>query len=170
MQVPTSTGGNNPVTYVKNLNTAQSFNPGATVAVNWISDHIRDIASVDIQLSTDGGSSFSTVAANETNDGTYTWTVPDLYSTQARIRVLAKDSLGNTGGDMNDANLTINGTQLRTGDLDEDGVITGGDISVLLLDVGPCADVANCPGDLDFDGSVGASDISLLLLSFGDPV
>jgi hypothetical protein len=71
---------------------------------------------------------------------------------------------------MNDANLTINGAQPRTGDLDEDGFITGGDISVLLLDAGPCADVNDCPADLDYDGNVGASDISLLLLSFGDPV
>ena len=170
MQVPTSTGGENPVTYVKNLNTAQSFDPGATVAVNWISDHIRAISAVDIQLSTDGGATFTTVAANEANDGAWTWTVPDLSSTQARIRVLAKDALGNAGGDMNDANLTINGTQARTGDLDGDGFITGGDISVLLLDAGPCADPADCPADLDYDGTVGASDISLLLLSFGDPV
>jgi agmatine/peptidylarginine deiminase len=170
MQVPTSTGGNNPVTYVKNLNTAQTLVPGASVTVNWISDHIRTISSVDIQLSTDGGATFSTVAANEANDGAFTWVVPDQYATQARIRVLARDSLGNTGGDMNDADLFINGTQPRTGDLDGDGFITGGDISVLLLDAGPCANVNDCPGDLDFDGSVGASDISLLLLSFGDPV
>jgi hypothetical protein len=140
------------------------------VAVNWISDHIRAISAVDIQLSTDGGATFTTVAANEANDGAFTWTVPDLSSTQARIRVLAKDALGNSGGDMNDANLTINGTQARTGDLDGDGFITGGDISVLLLDAGPCADPADCPADLDYDGTVGASDISLLLLSFGDPV
>jgi hypothetical protein len=170
MQVPTSTGGENPVTYVKNLNTAQTLVPGASVTVNWISDHIRTISSVDIQLSTDGGATFSTVAANEANDGAFTWVVPDQYATQARIRVLARDSLGNTGGDMNDADLFINGTQPRTGDLDGDGFITGGDISVLLLDAGPCANVNDCPGDLDFDGSVGASDISLLLLSFGDPV
>ncbi|MFM7809607.1 MAG: agmatine deiminase family protein [Planctomycetota bacterium] len=170
MQVPTSTGGNNPVTYVKNLNTAQSFNPGATVAVNWISDHIRTISAVDVQLSTDGGATFATIAANEANDGAFTWTVPDLYTTQARIRVLAKDALGNTGGDMNDADLTINGTQQRTGDLDGDGFITGGDIALLLLDAGPCADAANCPADLDFDGVVGASDLSLMLLLFGDPV
>jgi len=170
MQVPTSTGGDNPVTYVKNLNTAQSLNPGATVTVNWISDHIRAITAVDIQLSTDGGATFSTIAANEANDGAFTWTVPDLYSTQARIRVLAKDASGKTGGDMNDADLTINGAQPRNGDLDGDGFITGGDIALLLLDAGPCADLANCPADLDYDGSVGASDISLMLLSFGDPV
>ena len=170
MQVPTSTGGDNPVTYVKNLNTAQSFNPGATVAVNWISDHIRTITAVDIELSTDGGATFSTIAANEANDGAFTWTVPDLYSTQARIRVLAKDASGKTGGDMNDADLTINGTPARNGDLDGDGVITSGDISIALLEWGPCADTANCPADLDYDGSVSAGDISLLLLIFGDTV
>ncbi|MCE2875920.1 MAG: agmatine deiminase family protein, partial [Planctomycetaceae bacterium] len=170
MQVPASTGGNNPVTYVKNLNTAQSLTPGATVTVNWISDHVRTISAVDVQLSTDGGATFSTIAANEANDGAFTWTVPDLYSTQARIRVLAKDALGNTGGDMNDADLTIDGAQPRNGDLDGDGFVLGSDIALALLDWGACADTANCPADLDYDGNVGAGDIALFLLLFGDPV
>jgi agmatine/peptidylarginine deiminase len=170
MQVPASTGGNNPVTYVKNLNTAQSLTPGATVTVNWISDHVRTISAVDVQLSTDGGATFNTIAANEANDGAFAWTVPDLYSTHARIRVLAKDTLGNTGGDMNDADLTIDGVQPRNGDLDGDGFVLGSDIALALLDWGACADTANCPADLDYDGNVGAGDIALFLLLFGDPV
>ena len=170
MQVPASTGGNNPVTYVKNLNTAQSLAPGSVVAVNWISDHVRDISAVDIQLSTDGGATFNTIAANEANDGAFTWTVPDLSSTQARIRVLAKDALGNSGGDMNDADLTITGMQPRNGDLDGDGFVLGSDIALALLDWGVCADAADCPADLDYDGNVGAGDIALFLLLFGDPV
>jgi hypothetical protein len=138
--------------------------------VNWISDHIRDIASVDIQLSTDGGTSFITVAAAQPNSGTYAWTVPDTYTTQARVRVLARDALGNTGGDMNDADLTINGTQPRNGDLDGDGFITAGDIAIVLLDWGTCANPADCLSDVDYDGSVGAGDLALLLLMFGDAV
>ena len=170
MQVPASTGGNNPVTYVKSLNTAQSLTPGSVSTVNWISDHVRDISAVDIQLSTDGGATFSTIAANEANDGAYTWTVPDLYSTLARIRVLAKDALGNTGGDMNDADLVITGTQPRNGDLDGDGFVLGSDIALALLDWGACTNAADCPADLDYDGTVGAGDIALFLLMFGDAV
>jgi hypothetical protein len=84
--------------------------------------------------------------------------------------VLAKDALGNTGGDMNDADLTIDGVQPRNGDLDGDGFVLGSDIALALLDWGACADAANCPADLDYDGNVGAGDIALFLLLFGDPV
>ena len=158
------------MTYVKSLNTAQSLTPGATVTVNWISDHVRTISAVDIQLSLDGGATFSTIAADEANDGAYTWTVPDIAASQARVRVLAKDALGNTGGDMNDVDLVITGTQQRNGDLDGDGFVLGSDIALALLDWGPCANVADCPADLDYDGTVGAGDIALFLLMFGDAV
>lgn len=50
------------------------------------------------------------------------------------------------------------------GDLDADGEVTGSDISLLLLDFGPCA---GCPSDLDGDGVTGGSDLSLMLLGFG---
>ncbi len=49
-------------------------------------------------------------------------------------------------------------------DLDGNGEVGGGDISVMLLDFGPCP---GCGSDLDGDGEVTGSDISLLLLSFG---
>ena len=50
------------------------------------------------------------------------------------------------------------------GDLDADGEVSGSDISLLLLDFGPCS---GCPSDLDGDGVTGGSDLSLMLLGFG---
>ena len=49
-------------------------------------------------------------------------------------------------------------------DLDGNGEVGGGDISVMLLDFGPCP---GCGADLDQDGEVSGSDLSLMLLSFG---
>jgi formylglycine-generating enzyme required for sulfatase activity len=49
-------------------------------------------------------------------------------------------------------------------DLDGNGQVGGGDISVMLLDFGPCP---GCGADLDQDGEVSGSDLSLMLLSFG---
>ena len=59
--------------------------------------------------------------------------------------------------------------QVVQGDLDGDGVVGTADLSVLLLDFGPCPDPtqAPCPSDLDGDGQVGTGDISFLLLLFG---
>ena len=49
-------------------------------------------------------------------------------------------------------------------DLDNNRVVDTADISLLLLDFGPCT---NCPADLDGNGLVDTADISLLLMDFG---
>jgi hypothetical protein len=51
----------------------------------------------------------------------------------------------------------------RFADLDCNGAVDAGDISVLLVQFG-CSD---CPGDLDGNGIVDAGDISVLLVNFG---
>ena len=51
----------------------------------------------------------------------------------------------------------------RQGDLDGDGVVGTSDISILLLDFGPCG---GCPSDLDGSGEVDNGDIAFLLLLF----
>jgi hypothetical protein len=137
------------------------------VAVNWISDHVRTITAVDIELSIDGGQTFATVAANEANDGSFTWTVPDVYASQARLRVTARDAQGASGSDLNDAAFAITGTQPRDGDLDGNGVVDAGDIAVMLLAFGECTVAADCPADLDRNGLVDSGDIGLMLLLFG---
>ncbi len=49
-------------------------------------------------------------------------------------------------------------------DIDVDGEVASGDLSLILLDFGGCID---CPTDLDGDGEVASSDLSLCLLDFG---
>ena len=46
-------------------------------------------------------------------------------------------------------------------DLDKNGLVDTADISLLLLDFGPCT---GCPADLDGNGLVDSADISLLLM------
>jgi hypothetical protein len=50
------------------------------------------------------------------------------------------------------------------GDLDLNGIIDTADLSLMLLDFGPCP---SCPDDFDGDGDVTTADIALLLLNFG---
>jgi hypothetical protein len=49
-------------------------------------------------------------------------------------------------------------------DLDNNRVVDTADISLLLMDFGPCT---GCPADLDGNGLVDTADISLLLMDFG---
>jgi hypothetical protein len=50
------------------------------------------------------------------------------------------------------------------GDMDVTGELDNADLSLLLLDFGPCP---GCPTDLDGNGTVDFSDVALLVLSFG---
>jgi hypothetical protein len=91
------------------------YQAGQQVEIAWISDDDAPVAAsggvtgVDILLSTDGGSTFpTTIASNRPALGSFLWTVPSsVNTTQARIRVVAHDGMGNTGFDVTDANFTI---------------------------------------------------------------
>ena len=62
------------------------------------------------------------------------------------------------------ANGRIDTCDMADGDLDLSGMIDTADLSLLLLDFGPCQ---GCPDDFDGDGEVTSADIALLLLNFG---
>ena len=78
---------------VTSPNTAVSWTGNATETVTW------DVAStdsgsintplVDILLSTDGGATFSAVAAGVANDGSHNITVPNSATSEARLKVQA---------------------------------------------------------------------------------
>ena len=53
-------------------------------------------------------------------------------------------------------------------DLDDDGAVDFGDLTILLAAWGPCSDGGTCcPGDVDCDGTVGFADLATLLSSWG---
>jgi hypothetical protein len=84
---------------------------GTDYEITWVAtDNVR-VDSVTILLSTDGGMSFpDTIAAGEPNDSSYMWTVPDLDSKTARIRVIAIDAGWNSAADVSDGDFEIWGT------------------------------------------------------------
>lgn len=111
MHVPANSGGENPVVWVSSLNEGETLEPGQLVAIEWrTDDDEKDVPSVDIELSVNGGASFSPVETGYDNTGLYGWVVPDVATTQGVIRVTARDGDGNTGFDETDLALTINGT------------------------------------------------------------
>lgn len=163
MHVPEARGNGNPTAYLKNLNGGESLNPGDNVTINWISDDNGGVVNVDLLLSTDGGATFPTVIASGTaDDGSYTWNVPDVFTTQARVRVVARDGLGNTGFDDSDGDFTINGTVVDCpADFDGSGAVELGDLGVLLGCWGtPC-------GDITGDNTTDLSDLGVLLGAWG---
>jgi hypothetical protein len=64
-----------------------SFSPGQDVTIRWSQTAGFD-RNVTIELSTDNGATFPTlIAENVANTGSRSWTLPDIATAQARIRV-----------------------------------------------------------------------------------
>jgi hypothetical protein len=109
-----SSGGNNEHTASIDLyspNGGQSYTHGTTHQILWASAG-SDIQSIKLSLSTDGGSSWDTIASNEYNDGSYAWLVPDSATTKAKILLEAR-GVGDAAlaSDLSDNVFTIVGTE-----------------------------------------------------------
>ncbi|RYB90346.1 hypothetical protein EUA06_13325 [Nocardioides glacieisoli] len=85
---------------------------GRTETIYWTANTTAMSPNVKISLSTDGGRTFPTVLAESTpNDGNTQVTWPDVNTTTARIKV---EAVENYFFDVNDADITITGTQPPT--------------------------------------------------------
>jgi hypothetical protein len=82
-------------------NGGETLTGGESYDITWSAPGVSD--PVSIYYSTDGGINFLyTVATGETNDGSYTWTVPNVGTTTAKVK-LVSGSLN----DISDANFAI---------------------------------------------------------------
>ncbi len=85
-------------------NTAQILIGSSSYSITWSSLNLT--GTVDILLSTDGGSSFNTtISTNETNDSSYQWSVPNISTSQGRI--LIRSSTNPSIRDSSDENFSI---------------------------------------------------------------
>lgn len=74
-----------------------SLEPGTNISISWSQTSGFD-RNVTIELSTDGGATFPTVIAqNVANTGSRSWTVPNIATNQARIRVREHDFVAPAG-------------------------------------------------------------------------
>jgi hypothetical protein len=108
-----------PSVEVTSPNGGEKAKRGKTFTITWSASNSTSgstsggsgIESQDIQLSTDGGAMYSTtVASNLSGDArSFDWSVPvDLERGKIyRVRVIARDSTGNTGSDESDSNFKI---------------------------------------------------------------
>ncbi len=167
MHVPASSGGVNPVVWVSSLNDGPTLEPGQLVAIEWrTDDEEKDIASVDIELSVNGGASFAPLQTGYDDTGLYGWLVPDVATTQAVVRVTALDGDGNTGFDDTELPITINGTAAcNAADLAAPlGSLDFSDVVAFLgafAGMDSAADLAEPFGSYDF------SDVVAFLAAFG---
>ncbi len=91
---------------VTSPNGGESWMVGSSQNITWTS--IGSIEKVKIRYSTNNGSSWSTVASSTANDGKYSWTIPNVSSSQCLVRV--SDAATNTPSDTSDDVFTIYST------------------------------------------------------------
>lgn len=169
--LPVNKNGVNPGAIVYSPNGGSVYQPNDSVSITWATDDDTkpQNLTIDIQLSLNGGLSWPiTIASGTADDGQFTWTVPDVYTTQGRIRVVARDLQNNIGTDISDADFGIDGTPPPPcmGDTNGDLVVDAADLSVLLGNFGqPAAGPAF--GDVNNDGFCDGADLSVVLGVFG---
>ncbi|MFM9994914.1 MAG: agmatine deiminase family protein [Phycisphaerales bacterium] len=123
---PGGFGGLAPTAYLTSPQGGETLTPGGTVDITWVSDDDESVQNVDLRLSVDGGATFPYVIASQTpNDRVQPWIVPNIGTTTARVRVVARDAAGNTGADDSDTNFTIDGGCYA--DCNTSGTLTVGD-------------------------------------------
>lgn len=100
-----------PFVQVTSPNGGEKAKHGKVFTIIWSASSGSAIEAQDIELSTDGGLTFPrTIASNLSGDArSFDWSVPiDLERGKVyRVRVIARDSTGNTGSDTSDSNFKI---------------------------------------------------------------
>ncbi len=74
---------------VTSPNGGESWQVGTVYTITWISSNTS--GEVNIELSTNGGGSWSPIATNEPDDGSYDWTVPNQPSSNCLVRISDSD-------------------------------------------------------------------------------
>jgi subtilisin family serine protease len=99
-----------PSVTVLTPNGGEKLFTGAPFVLEWTATDADGVASIDVELSTNNGSTYTGIPGCVGLAGTATsctWSAPGPVSTTARIRVLARDVLGALGGDASNATFTI---------------------------------------------------------------
>jgi len=98
-----------PFVQVQSPNGGETWVSGTSREIRWLSS--GGISAVTIEFSSDGGATWTTVAAALANSGSYLWVVPDAESGNCRIRV--SDAADGDPSDVSDRAFSI--TRVRAG-------------------------------------------------------
>jgi agmatine/peptidylarginine deiminase len=153
MHMPAPAGGTDPTVYLRSLNDAGlTLEPGQQVPLDWISDDDVDTYYIKLELSLDGGATWPIIISGfESDDGAYTWTVPDVFTSRGRVKAVVYDYMEGTGGDVNDFDFTINGAGQCVADFNGDGVVSTLDVLAFLNAWGAGDGRADINGDGEID-------------------
>ncbi|MCC6348216.1 MAG: hypothetical protein IT347_01320 [Candidatus Eisenbacteria bacterium] len=85
----------------------ETWKVGSSHTLTWTASDNTGVTGVDLAWSVDDGSSWLPIAASAPNTGSYAWVVPATATTEARVRVVARDAAGNLGADSSFSSFTV---------------------------------------------------------------
>jgi len=92
---------------VINPNGGEVIAGGSVSTIQWALPGLTNETIITIYYSTDNGSSWSQIATNEANDGVYSWSVPNIGSSNCLVKVEAEKDLIYFANDTSDSTFTI---------------------------------------------------------------
>ena len=95
-------GKSNPTIVVNTPNGNESWLVGSLHNINWSSN---DVANVKIEYSINNGTTWTSIISSTTNDGSYSWTIPNTPSTNCKVRI--SDASNSSTSDQSDGVFTI---------------------------------------------------------------
>jgi len=87
-------------------NNGEILTVGIPYTIQWSATDASGVDYVNIDISYDGGSSWTSLLTNWENTGSHTW-IPQTESNNARLRITAWDIFGNSYSDLSDGGFTI---------------------------------------------------------------
>lgn len=161
--VPAPANGEAPGVFMTSQNDAPVLDPDDLVTTTWLFDSPDGVTTADLLLSTDGGSTFPTVISEgfDASIGSFQWNAPDVGSTDARLRLVIRDTQGNESFDDSDLSFTITGNSCIA-DFTGEGSLNFLDVSAFLEAFGSMNPIA----DLTGEGSFNFLDVSAFLSAY----
>ncbi len=89
----------------------ETFKIGEKYPILWSSN--SDFSSVNIDYSSDGGTSWNNIASSEANDGSYVWSIPSTLAPSSNYRIRVRNSSDNNSFDISDSNFTLSPVQIK---------------------------------------------------------
>jgi beta-lactamase superfamily II metal-dependent hydrolase len=96
-----------PLVTVSSPNGGETWATGSSYTIAWTATDNVGVTSITLQYSTNNGTTWSSVATGEANDGAYAWTVPGTPTAQALVKVTAYDAAANPGSDVSNVAFTV---------------------------------------------------------------
>ncbi len=163
--IPVNSGGVDPVAHLRAPNGGEAYLPGDPIEITWISDDddiFGNDTVADIDLSTNNGATWDSVAVGTADDGLFSLPAPDVNAPQALVRVTVRDSSGNTGADVSDAAFAINGSPCFA-DCDGNGALNVDDVDCFVAGF-LASDLA--AADCDGNGALNVDDVDCFVAGF----